>query len=300
MSSPILIFDSQFLCYQTHYANKKMPESNNREIFILNFLGRVLYFSRKFRSTNIVFAWDSVLSYRKNEIPGYKQKRKEKLSEEEKKDRSVLYKRIDFLRKKVIPALGFKNSFLQDGLEADDIIADISFRYGKDQEVYIVATDNDLYQLLSENVSMVMPNIKNAHAKIYSREDFKNKYRIEPCDWWKVKSIAGCVSDNVDGIAGIGPVNAIKWILQEIDVNSKKGTLIQNNLDLAKKNEQYVRLPHEKTAPCILQKDEVTFQKFQKVCKKLGVWEIVEADNISGWSLLFGNSKDAIKRRLNK
>ena len=51
----------------------------------------------------------------------------------------------------IIPKMGFKNSFIRTGQEADDIIAQLTIDY---PGMTIVSNDKDLYQLLDNCITM--------------------------------------------------------------------------------------------------------------------------------------------------
>ena len=58
------------------------------------------------------------------------------------------------------------------------------------------------------------------------------KYRIKPFEWHKVKAIAGCSSDNVKGVAGVGEITAIKYLKGELKKESKAHQNIINKLEI--------------------------------------------------------------------
>jgi 5'-3' exonuclease len=153
----------------------------------------------------MIFCWDSKISHRRIIYPSYKQKRhtKERTEQEKENDRSA-FEQFTIIKNSILPSLEFVNSFCVDGYEADDIIAHIVFTL-KNEYPIVVANDNDLWQLLSY-CSMFHKNSLTTD-KIFTR-----KYDIPPESWVKVKALAGCTSDDVKGIDGIGIKRAIQYL----------------------------------------------------------------------------------------
>jgi len=71
--------------------------------------------------------------------------------------------------------IGFQNVFIQEGIEADDLIAWLVMNNDHTKSV-IVSSDNDLYQLLHFVKSIYTPDKK----KHFTELDFTTKYNIYP------------------------------------------------------------------------------------------------------------------------
>lgn len=124
--------------------------------------------------------------------------------------------------------------FEQGGDEADDLIATLCTKYCDQYQIIIFSEDKDLYQLVDENISIL---IKNKNAKIgYKKITINNFYdemKIYPNQIIDFKAIAGDSSDNLKGIKGIGKMTAIELL-------NKYKTLenIYNNLNELSKVQQ--------------------------------------------------------------
>lgn len=221
-----------------HFTSGGLSYEEKKTGALFGFLRQVFKLVDDFETHKIVFCWDSRKSYRKKIYPQYKE-RNEKLTDEELQDKKQFYSQITKLRQKVIPALGFKNSFITTGLEADDIIADLVM--GSCNGGTVVSTDGDLWQLLN------YCTIYNPRRKArFSKKEFENLWGINPTDWVKVKEIAGCggngQGDNVQGIVGIKEITAAKYIRGELPngkiknkIESKEGKkIITTNSPLVK------------------------------------------------------------------
>lgn len=299
MSNTLILIDGGFVCAQARYATGNL-ESSASDItgVAFGFLARLLYLSKQTGSKNFIFAWDTRESFRKDAYKPYKQMRTARLTPEEYAERVEYYKQVDRLRDELIPMLGFKNCFHQKGVEADDVIAYVTQNTQK--PCLIVSADQDLYQLLSDNVSMLIPTAKGRPPKLFTKEDFIIKHRIQPEVWWKAKAIMGCNSDNVEGIRGIGPVNAIKFLRGELKKDSKQYRLIKEQWEIVKRNIGLVKLPHKKTKPIVLQKDKLSYENFLNMCERLEFRSFLEGERSLEWVQLFSDSKSRIRERLNK
>lgn len=206
---PRIIIDSNGLAYRSLFGFGELSHNQNKTGVIFGFLSEILKLAEKFQTNQFIFCWDSRHSYRKEIEPEYKGNRGD-MSELQRATIEDAHIQFDLLRNEILPAMGFKNIFLQSGYEADDLIAWIVYRC---PDNYIIATsDDDLLQLLTNSLKCPVKIYNLAKKVIFTEDDFTKKYGIKPSDWSKVKAIGGCTSDNVRGIPGVGPESAIKYI----------------------------------------------------------------------------------------
>lgn len=103
-----------------------------------------------------------------------------------------------------------------EGYEADDIIGTLSrlgtsFKdkgEGNQLEVIILTGDQDTMQLVDEHVSILTPPKGKLPAKMYGVDEVLEKYGVTPSQIVDYKALIGDVSDNIPGVAGIGPKTA--------------------------------------------------------------------------------------------
>lgn len=95
-----------------------------------------------------------------------------------------------------------------DKIEADDTIGYLAQRFS--DKVFILSTDQDYLQLVSDNVAVYSP-IKKV---IYNQEQVIKEYGIPPHNFLTHKVIVGDKGDNVPGVKGI----AIKTLLKMFPV----------------------------------------------------------------------------------
>ena len=101
------------------------------------------------------------------------------------------------------------------GYEADDLIGTLS-RQGEEQgmNVYIFSGDHDDFQLISDKVSIIMPQSgKGKEPRVlFDRRMFEETYGVKPEVFVQVKALMGDNSDNIKGVEKVGEKTAFKLI----------------------------------------------------------------------------------------
>lgn len=237
--SGVLIVDGKALCYAAYY---KTRYNVTKRSVVFQFFSELQIICRRTRTAHVCFCWDSKKSLRKRIFPGYKKGR------EHSKDTEVaqVFPQFEEIQHGILPRLGFVNNFLSVGLEADDLIASLCLFPGpQDDQLFTIAShDHDLYQLLCDRVQMY----ELRKGKIYTNKDFVAQYKVSPLFWAHVKAMAGCSSDNVPGIYGVGEATACQYMCtyQEMEkphpkIDSSEGK------EIIKRNLPLVRLPFSGT-----------------------------------------------------
>ena len=95
-----------------------------------------------------------------------------------------------------------------DKVEADDIIAYLSKTIPKDSKdkAFIVSSDKDFIQLVSDNVIVYRPIEKN----YYTKETVIEKFNISPKNFILYKTLLGDSSDKIKGVKGLGQKGLLK------------------------------------------------------------------------------------------
>ena len=97
------------------------------------------------------------------------------------------------------------------GWEADDVIGTVGkICSNNDWECVIVTGDRDSLQLIDENVhvKLVISKPGQTTATLYTEEKFREEYGFEPKKLIDLKALMGDSSDNIPGVAGVGPKTA--------------------------------------------------------------------------------------------
>ena len=237
----VAVIDSHGLGYAAYYTTGGLKHADAGTGVIFGFLARVLYLGQYLRTNQFVFCWDAPTSslYRRADYSGYKRK---SYNDKEMKARESLQAQLQLLRTEILPAIGWANQCYQEGCESDDLMASIvDGKLGLQHT--IVTGDEDLYQCLRKGVRIYSIN----KAKVITRALFIRMYGIDPSDWVRVKQLAGCTSDKVPGIQGVGEARAIQYIRGELKETTKAYQAIKENWDVVKRNYRLVKLPHVKT-----------------------------------------------------
>ena len=101
------------------------------------------------------------------------------------------------------------------GYEADDLIGTLS-KMGEQSgmDVFIFSGDHDDFQLISDKVSVVMPQSgKDKEPRVlFNRAKFEQTYGVKPEVFVQVKALMGDNSDNIKGVEKVGEKTAFKLI----------------------------------------------------------------------------------------
>lgn len=130
--------------------------------------------------------------------------------------------------KEVLAALGCE-IVTCPGYEADDILGAYAAACEKAGEPCVIATgDRDSLQLVRKNIAVriAKTTMGAADSVLYDEAKIKEDYGVPPKALIDVKALAGDSSDNIPGVAGIGPKTAC-------DLIAKFGSLdgVYENLD---------------------------------------------------------------------
>ena len=119
-----------------------------------------------------------------------------------------------------------------DKVEADDIIAYLSRIIPKDpkDKAFIVSSDKDFIQLVSDNIIVYRPIEKN----YYTKETVVEKFNISPKNFILYKTLLGDSSDKIKGVKGLGQ----KGLLKKFPELTKKDMVWDDILNISEKKMQ--------------------------------------------------------------
>jgi DNA polymerase-1 len=280
-----LVIDSLSLAYRSVYSMPELSFNKNPVSVLYGFMLQLLKLAEKFNTNQFIFVWDSRKSYRKMECSTYKQR---EITDDKKE--LIEKARIQFenLRKDVLPSMGFKNNYIQPGYEADDLIAFIIFRFP--EEYTIVSKDEDLFQLLYSGRKGCSVQLYNL-TSIITEFDFKRIYGIEPRKWCDVKGLAGCPSDTVPGIPGVGKDTAIKYLTGILkDGKTKDKIESEEGKKIFRDCFKLVALPYVGEISIDVKnpvEDDLYSLDFVDTFRKYGFNSFVEDDNFEKWRKAF-------------
>jgi len=108
----------------------------------------------------------------------------------------------------IILAMGLPLIMIE-GVEADDVIGTLSVEASKQNiEVLISTGDKDMAQLVDKNVTLV----NTMTGKYMDEEGVIEKFGVKPEQIIDYLALVGDTSDNIPGVAKVGPKTAQKWL----------------------------------------------------------------------------------------
>src|SRR3989442_14369352 len=114
----------------------------------------------------------------------------------------------------IVEAFGYRNLEFE-GWEADDVIATLADRADREGiKTCVVSTDRGAFQLVSENVCLMMTPRGVSDVQVYTPERVEAPYGIRPRQIPDFIGLKGDSSDNIPGIPGIGDKTAGQLIAQ--------------------------------------------------------------------------------------
>ena len=264
--STLLLVDANYLARRAYYTTGGLSHQGEATGVAFGFLRDVEANIELHGANTTLFAFDSRKSLRKEILPSYKSSRTESLSDEDRERESLFREQLHRLKMDLLPMEGFKNIVEVEGYEADDIIAKYCEKVKVGDEAVILSADSDLLQCISlGRVYFYNPTQK----KVVNAQSFIAEWGIAPEQWAQVKALAGCATDDVPGIKGIGERTAANFFNGKL-TKGIKYHLISENLDLIQKNLPLVKLPFPGIEVPDLVDDEVTEAKKLEVQQMLG------------------------------
>jgi DNA polymerase-1 len=166
---------------------------------ILGFANFLLRFYREERPRAVLVGWDTleVPTYRHEQFPAYQSGRKF--------DHDLL-EQLDVLPG-FVAACGFATAKAA-GYEADDFVAAaVAKEERRGGTVFVASGDRDMFQLASENTTILFPVRAGEMARIGPAE-VRARYGVDPGQVPDFIALRGDPSDRMPGIAGLGAQGA--------------------------------------------------------------------------------------------
>jgi DNA polymerase I len=201
----LFLVDGNNLAYRAFFA---LPEElATSEGFatgaLLGFTNMLFKLLSDYRPKGVAVAWDTRPVHRAE------------LSAEYKKDRrpmpDLLREQFPYFRP-IVEAFGYRNLEFE-GWEADDVIATLATRADEAGiRTCVVSTDRDAFQLVSENVCLMMTPRGVADVNVYTPERVEARLGITADKVPDFIGLKGDTSDNIPGVPGIGDKTASQLI----------------------------------------------------------------------------------------
>ena len=233
----LFLLDAFALIYRAYFAFAKNPRINSKGLdtsAVFGFVNTLNEVIRKENPSHIAVVFDTKKPTERHiEFPDYKAHRE--AMPDGLRD-ALPY--IDAL----LDAYNIPKLFV-DGFEADDVIGTLAKKAEQEGfQTYMMTSDKDFAQLVSDNIFMYRPGNKWQPTTIWGIPEVLEKFDIQRVDQViDYLGMMGDSADNIPGIPGIGKKSAQKFIKQ---FDSMEG-LFENSHELKGKMKENVEASEE-------------------------------------------------------
>ncbi len=289
----LFLIDGSGYIFRAYYGIGKMTRPDGVPInAVYGFTNMLMKILKANKSSHIAVIFDAARkTFRHDIYPQYKGNRRDTPED--------LIPQFSIIREAVkafdIPCIE------KEGFEADDLIATYAKEgVEKGFDVTIVSADKDLMQLLSSDVALIDP----MKDRVIDEKIVLEKFGVTPDKVIEVQALAGDSSDNVPGVAGIGPKIAAELINQfgsvenliknvETIKQAKRKQSIIDNAELALISKKLVTLCSDVPLDVDVDELEAHFvdvakitqfleeQNFKSLIARLAEWSDVRNANVS-------------------
>src|SRR4029453_16286434 len=205
--SELFLVDGNNLAYRAYFAlpeelatSEGMPTNA-----LLGFTNMLFKLLTDYKPKGVAVAWDTRPVERIELDEAYKAERRPMAD--------LLAEQFPHFRP-IVEAFGYRNPEFQ-GWEADDVIATLATRADEAGiKTTVVSTDRDAFQLVSDNVVLMMTPRGVADVNVYTPERVEARLGITPQQIPDFIGLKGDTSDNIPGVPGIGDKTASQLIQQ--------------------------------------------------------------------------------------
>lgn len=263
-----LILDGNYLCCRNFFAMGDLSHKDLPTAVLFGFFRDITTLVEQFATPHLAFCFDHGRGLREKTYPSYKAKRRSvEHTEEECVRYDALKQQVWQLKSDFLRYVGYRNVFYQKGYEADDMIASVVRNMHRKDEAVIISADKDMWQLVSDRVSCYNPQSR----KSVTLQSFYEEWGIQPPQWVDVKAIAGCGTDDVQGVDGVGEKTAAKYLQGKL-TGKKADAIVEFNKSLVRmRNNSLIHLPYQGAMECKLEEDAVEVNKWTELMDDLGI-----------------------------
>jgi len=275
LKRPVVLVDGKNFLFRAHFPNAQLKSKAGFPTSVLHAFPTMLTtIPNTIPDPDIVIVWEGLMvpgkrfeawpqkerTWRRDFCYSYKANRHSEPSD------SILdcFKQIPELVR-LLHILGFKQVAIPR-LEADDVIGIIATSLSTDKRcsnVYCLSNDRDMFQLPDgKKVYCLVP--KNGKLNVLDPDGVKDSIGVLPGKVPWLKALAGDPSDNIKGMAGIGPVKAKQlliagvnpslenWLEHPLEVRSQAfAPKVSNAWDAIRRDYQLTVIPRTPDYPLL-------------------------------------------------
>jgi DNA polymerase-1 len=251
--SELFLVDGNNLAYRAYFA---LPEElATSEGFptnaLLGFTNMLFKLLSDYRPKGVAVAWDTRAVHRKEMAPDYKVDRRPMPD--------LLSEQFPHFRP-IVEAFGYRNLEFE-GWEADDVIATLAARADDDGiKTTVVSTDRDAFQVVTDNVALMMTPRGVADVNVYTPERVVARYGITPEQIPDFIGLKGDSSDNIPGVPGFGDKTAgqliaqygtLESVLEHVDdLSPARGKALREHADQALRSKELATMRRDLELDC--------------------------------------------------
>jgi DNA polymerase-1 len=205
--SELFLVDGNNLAYRAFFALPEELQTTDGQPTnaLLGFTNMLFKLLADYAPRGVAVAWDTRPVHRTEISAEYKAERRPMPD--------LLREQFPHFRP-IVEAFGYRNLEFE-GWEADDVIATLATRADEAGiKTCVVSTDRDAFQLVSENVCLMMTPRGVADVHVYTPDRVEARYGVTPDQVPDFIGLKGDTSDNIPGIPGIGDKTAGQLIAQ--------------------------------------------------------------------------------------
>jgi len=203
----LFLVDGNNLAYRAFFALPEELQTTDGQPTnaLLGFTNMLFKLLSDYKPRGVAVAWDTRPVHRTEISAEYKSERRPMPD--------LLREQFPHFRP-IVEAFGYRNLEFE-GWEADDVIATLATHADEAGiRTCVVSTDRDAFQLVSENVCLMMTPRGVADVHVYTPERVEARYGVRPDQVPDFIGLKGDTSDNIPGIPGIGDKTAGQLIAQ--------------------------------------------------------------------------------------
>ena len=283
----LFLVDAYALIYRSFFAFINRPLTNSRgenTSAPWGFANFLITIREEYAPDYLAIVFDSGLSHREKEFPGYKATR-EKMPDELRASLPRIRALVEAFNDEVVEL---------EGYEADDVIGTLA-RKATDAgiEAVVVSGDKDFHQLVGPGVHLLNPGRSGPHGVAAEWVDESNaaaRLGIEPNQVVDFLALVGDSSDNVPGVPGIGagwarrllnevgPLEELLEHPERIPWESKRSS-VSENADLVRLSKRLVTIQTDLAVELDLERLKVhapNLERLRKLFRELEFYSLLE------------------------
>jgi DNA polymerase I len=269
----------------------------------VGFLRGLRLLTEKLIPSHVVVVWEGGGSPRRRAIyPEYKSGRRPQKLNRFYSDIPDTFENRDYQLALTIEALNYVpiHQMYVGDCEADDVIAYACRYMYKEDDIVVVSSDKDLYQLINERVTQFSPGQK----KFITSDVVKEKFGVYPQNMSAVRCFTGDPSDSLTGVKGAGFKTMVKRfpsfslkesvliedIIAEADEKSMTSKVkvyrnISEEKNIVRRNWKLMYLDISNLSGTQIQKIESSAKSYKPEKNKMGLMRLLTRESVQDFDV---------------